>query len=313
MAAIPGAPAEPPKPGAPPLPPKPGAPPASPNVKAITGFSNDKAEQGRIRSNMLVLDGGGGAAKGGPDMTTAAANNALNDSDPNKAFTANALKASEAEKTTATRLNKLSVTIAQGKIITAILETAIDTELPGTLRAIIARDVYAEAGRNVMIPKGSRLIGTYNTGIARGQVRVLIVWTRLIRPDGVDVQIGSGGIDKLGRAGVMGDVDNKYSEIFSTALLTSVLSIVVAEGADKLSSQPTTTTSSPNGSTTTGSAGSAAAVTALNNIGNISQSIVNSMIDIHPVITVDQGTEVDVFVNRDVTFPGNPGEMTILE
>ena len=113
-----------------------------------------------------------------------------------------------------------------------MLETAINTDLPGTLRAIVSRDVFAESGKEVMIPKGSRIIGTYNTGISRGQRRVMIVWTRLIRPDGLDIEIGSPGVDSLGRAGVEGDVDNKYAEIFSAAILTSVVTIGAATAAE---------------------------------------------------------------------------------
>ncbi len=145
------------------------------------------------------------------------------------------------------------MTIAQGKIVDAVLETAVNTDLPGEMRAIVSRDVFAESGRQIMIPKGSRLIGTYNTSVARGQARVMIIWTRLIRPDGLDIAIGSGGVDALGRAGVEGSVDNKYAEIFSAAMLTSVLDIGVAVAVDALSNQGSTTTNA-NGTTSSGSA-----------------------------------------------------------
>ncbi len=293
--------------GAPPLPPPPPPPPRAPgapppvDIKAFNPTTNDKEEQKRLRSNMLVLDSG---ANGNGEQDKQNAKDALNKGDPNKAFTSNVLKASGADKTTATRLSNLSTTIAQGKIVDAVMETAVNTDLPGTLRAIVSRDVYAESGREVMIPKGSRMIGTYNTGILRGQRRVLIIWTRLIRPDGLDIEIGSPGIDQLGRGGVEGIVDNKYSEIFSAALLTSVFNIGVAVATnDLISNQGVTTTTNGNGTTTTGTAAATSAAGAVTNLGNVSRDVVNTFLDVRPTITIDQGTRVNVFVNQDLIFP----------
>lgn len=282
-----------------------------PNAKALNpiGATSDKEQQARMRSNMLVLDGqvkGDGA--GGPNGGAAtpqqqAANNAINSSDPNRAFTASVLAGSPAEKVTATRLTNLGNTIGQGKIIDAVIETAVNTDLPGQLRAIVSRDVYAEAGHDVMIPKGSRIIGTYNTGVSRGQARVLIVWTRLIRPDGIDMNIGSSATDAMGRAGVPGIVDNKYSEIFSAAVLTSVLSIGVAVAVDSLSNQGSTTTTSSTGTTQSGSAAAPAGQAAVNAVGTVGRDIVNTMLDLRPTVTLDQGTKINIFVNKDLIFP----------
>jgi len=259
---------------------------------------------------MMVLAGPGGGASTAPAAAataTPAAQDALSKTDPNRAFANDALAASKAEKEMATRVNNLGLTIAQGKIIDAVLETAINTDLPGTLRAIVSRDVYAESGRDVMIPKGTRLIGTYNTGVARGQARVMIVWTRLIRPDGIDLQIGSPGIDPLGRAGIQGIADNKYSEIFSAAILTSVLDVGIAVAVDALSNQSSTTTTNANGTTSIGSAAGPAGGAAVSTLGSVGKDVVNSMLDLRPTITIDQGTKMDVFVNKDLSFPSAIG------
>ena len=293
----------------PPLPPAPsalrrtGIAPPAPNLKSLSpiGANTDKREQERLRSNMLVMNGGGDT--GPTPEEKSAATGTLNKGDANRAFTANVLAASGAEKTTATRLNNLNFTIVQGKIIDAVLESAINTDLPGLIRGIVSRDVFAESGREVLIPKGSRLIGTYNTGVTRGQVRVLVIWTRLIRPDGIDIEIGSSAIDALGRAGVLGMADNKYSEIFSAALLTSVLDIGLAVTLDAVSNQNNTSTTNANGTTTTGSAAAPAGAAALSNLGGISKDVVNSLLDLRPTITVDQGTKINIFVNKDLTFP----------
>lgn len=262
----------------------------------------DKQAQQRLRSNMLVMDNPSLASLSNDQ---AIAGNALDNSDPNRAFASNVLRSTAAEKVSATRLNNLAMTIAQGKIINAVLETAINTDLPGPLRAIVARDTYAESGRAVLIPKGSRLIGTYNTVIARGQRRVLIIWTRVIRPDGLDIMIGSPGVDGLGRAGVEGHVDNKYMEMFSAAILTSLISIGVAAGAEAVTDDGTTTSNSDGSSTQTGGAGLAAGSEAVRTVGDVGKRIVDTAIDARPTITVDQGTRVNVFVNKDLTFPSS--------
>lgn len=259
---------------------------------------------------MLVMNAAGQAAQ---TEEQRAADAALNQNDPNQAFASNTFKASHAQKELAGRLNNLNVTIAQGKIIDAVLENAINTDLPGPLRAIVSRDVYAESGRDVMIPKGTRLIGAYNTAVRRGQVRVFVIWTRLIRPDGIDMMIGSPAIDGLGRAGVEGMVDNKFTEMFSAALLTSIISIGVAAGAEAVTSEGTTTTSNGNGTTTTGTAAATAASGAVGTVGNVGRDIVNTFLDLRPTITVDQGTIVNVFVNKDLTFPSDKDGNTFVQ
>lgn len=286
--------------------------PANESGSLFRGGKSDKDMQARIRSNMLIVDGGKESAS---ESNRDSALGALTQSDQNRAFSDNVIRGTRAEKETATRLSNLGITIAQGKIINAVLETAINTELPGTLRAIVSRDTYAETGRTILIPKGSRLIGTYNTGILQGQKRVMIVWTRLIRPDGIDIMIGSPGIDGLGRAGVEGFVDNRYTEIFSSAILTTMLSLGAAYGSDRLLPDKSTTTTNSGGGTTTTNVSPAqqAAGDAVQNLTGISKNVVEGMINIRPTITIDQGTRINVFVNRDLTFPPELGEALFVQ
>ncbi|MBL7660320.1 TrbI/VirB10 family protein, partial [Escherichia coli] len=87
--------------------------------------------------------------------------------------------------------------VAQGTMIRGFLETAINTDLPGMVRAIVREDVRSLDGGRILIPKGSRLVGEYKSGLARGQKRIFIVWSRVIRSDGVSVEIASPGADRL--------------------------------------------------------------------------------------------------------------------
>ena len=186
------------------------------------------------------------------------------------------------------------------------METAINTELPGSIRAIVSRDVYAETGNNVLIPKGSRLYGDYSTQIVRGQGRVEINWKRLIRPDGVDLQIGFVASDQFGRAGIQGDIDNKYAAILTNSVLTSVLAIGGAIAAEKLSGggTSTTTTDPNNGTSTVTSSPSTQVITDVSKalIDTVGQVIGNA-IDVRPVIRIAQGTKMTVIVNADMSIP----------
>lgn len=285
----------------PPPPPPPPAllPPPTVDIRGGGGQTDEQMVR-RIHAPLVFL---GGA----PKPTSAAEQKhraAVADSnDPNAAFAASVSETS-AQRVYAGKIEDLANTIAQGKLIHIVLETAIDSVLPGPIRGIVSHDVYAEAGREILIPKGSRLIGTYNTALKRGQGRVFIIWNRVIRPDGIDMFIDSSGVDSLGRAGLDGDVDNKYLNIFSAAIMTSSLDIGVAALGDALfGNQQTTTTNNGSGSTTTQSPTSAAMQQAVQSIGSVGQNIVSSFLNLSPEIFVDQGTPMEVFVNRDLIFP----------
>lgn len=197
--------------------------------------------------------------------------------------------------------------VAQGKLLTAVLETAINTEVPGSVRAIVSRDVYGEAGNEVLISRGSRLFGTYSSQIVRGQGRVQITWTRLIRPDGVDMAISSVASDQFGRAGIPGDVDNKYGSTITNSLLTSILAVSGVALAESLiggSGSNTTTTNPQQGTTTTtGNASTQAVYNVSKTITDTVAKIVGENVNVIPAIRVPQGTRVTVIVNADMNIP----------
>jgi len=198
-------------------------------------------------------------------------------------------------------------TIAQGKMLNAILETAINTEIPGSVRAIVSRDVYGELGSEILIPKGSRLYGSYSSEIKRGQGRVQINWSRLIRPDGVSLNISFAASDQFGRAGISGDVDNRYSSIVVNSILTSVLAIGGVSAAQKLLNNNTATTVVNNPvqgtTTTTGNASNQVLYDMTKSILDIVGQIITNAIDMNAVIRVPQGTRITVIVNSDMIIP----------
>lgn len=118
-----------------------------------------------------------------------------------------------------------STTVPQGHLIPAVLETGFDSTQAGFARALVSRDVRSFDGTNVLIPRGSRLIGEYRAEVAQGQRRAIILWTRLIRPDGMTIAMASPAVDTVGRAGVPASVNSHFFQRFGDALLQSTVEL----------------------------------------------------------------------------------------
>jgi len=190
-----------------------------------------------------------------------------------------------AETARATQLRDLSRTVPQGFVIPAVLETAIDSDLPGSVRAVVSRDVRGFDGSQVLIPRGSKLIGQYKSAAAIGQTRAFVVWTRIITPAGVSIDVGSPATDRLGRGGLEGKADDHFFKRFGASILLSVISA----GTEAIASQHS-------GSNTALIIGSP---TQAQNVASIA---LQKQIDIPTTIRVAQGVPVQVSVARDLDF-----------
>jgi type IV secretion system protein VirB10 len=135
---------------------------------------------------------------------------------------------------TVAKIQSLEYTLGRGKIIDAVLESAVNTDFGGEIRAIISRDIFSEGGRVILIPKGSRIFGTYSTDINGAYGRVQISWDRIDLASGFRLSLNALAIDNLGRKGVQGRVDNKYTEKMANAALISAFNILAAQGIDKI-------------------------------------------------------------------------------
>ncbi|MBN8512497.1 MAG: TrbI/VirB10 family protein [Rickettsiales bacterium] len=145
-----------------------------------------------------------------------------------------------------TKRGDMNFVLGRGKLIDAILETAVNTDFGGEVRAIITRDVYSEWGRNILIPKGSRVFGNYATGTSGAYGRIGIEWTRIDLVSGYSINLSGSGVDNLGRKGLQGRVDNKFSERFSNAVLRSVFNVALAKAVDSLVKPPSTSQAAAN-------------------------------------------------------------------
>ncbi|MXP31920.1 TrbI/VirB10 family protein [Parerythrobacter jejuensis] len=173
-----------------------------------------------------------------------------------------------------------ATTVTQGTLIPAILETAIDTDVPGFVRAVVSQDVRSFDGKNILVPRSSRLIGQYQSGVQGGQKRAYVIWTRLIRPDGASVNLQSPAIGFDGTTGLEGKVNSRFFQRFGSAMLLSVVGGLSAIGTG-------------GASVVIGGGGQAAAAAAVQQDSQVG-----------PTIRVRQGEPIRVFTARDLDFSG---------
>jgi len=176
--------------------------------------------------------------------------------------------------------------VPQGTVIPAVLETAINSDLPGYTRAIVARDIRSFDGTTVLVPRGSRLVGQYKSGLTTGETRAFIIWDRLIRPDGLSVQLASPATDDLGQAGASGSVDNHFVTRFGAAIMLSIVNGLTS-GLSSSSSNTIVIGSSTEAS-------------------SIANSALQANVSVPPTIHIPQGTPIEVFVARDLDFALGP-------
>ncbi len=266
-------------------------PPPPPPIQTPTVAPAPTAAASAGRAPVLVVDlatsaasaptGAAATAAGKPaDAAHPAGANGMN---ADEQFATRVETSAEPERARATMLRNQGAVVPQGTMIPAVLETALNSDLPGYARAVVSRDVRSFDGSTVLIPRGSRVIGEYRSAVALGQSRAFVIWTRVLRPDGGSIEIGSGGGDPLGRAGLAGAVDRHFFERFGGAVLLTVLNA----GATALAGNNSTTVVVGSSSEATGLASTVSAF---------------APGAIPPTIKVAQGTPLRIFVARDLDF-----------
>lgn len=282
-----------------PAPPKSTITPQVPQLPIGTG-SYSRERRG---TQMLVVSGGG----------LSLSSNNKDDSSTKKGIVSHTMQKTAATQSTATSMGVLNFMIAQGKIIDAVLETSVNTDLTGMLRAIISRDVYAEAGDIVLIPKGSRLIGQYSFDNQPGQRRIDVTWNRIMLPHGVDIAVNSPGVDELGRQGLSAIVDNKIQDALISTILLAGVSFGTAYSVSQIqeANQAITIVTDSDGKQKTIAPLLAQTISqAVSDVSNSIKNIINRYTNIKPTAYVDQGTLVKIFVNQDIFFPPEAIKLT---
>ena len=175
-----------------------------------------------------------------------------------------------------------------GAVIPAALITGIRSDLPGQITAQVTQNVYdSPTGRILLVPQGTRIVGQYDSGVGFGQRRVLMVWNRLIMPDGRSIVLErQPGANAEGYAGLEDGVDFHWGEMFKAAVLSTLLAVGAEAGTNQNESNLVQALRSG----------------ASNSINQTGQQIVSRQLGIAPTLTIRPGYPVRVMVTHDLVL-----------
>ncbi len=181
-----------------------------------------------------------------------------------------------------------------GTIIPAIMISGINSDLPGMILAQVSQNVYDTAtGNYLLIPQGSRLVGGYDSFITYGQNRLLVMWTRIVYPDGSTLELGGmPGADQGGYAGFADKVNRHYFRIFGSAILMAVIGGLFEHTQAGIGSRV-------GDETVQESMADAVA----REITKASTAILQKNLNIQPTIIIRSGYRFLVMVRQDIIFP----------
>jgi type IV secretion system protein VirB10 len=263
------------------------SPPAPAGAQPAAQTAADKALADAIASPVLAV--GGNSDHGtAPAAAAASEQRAIGAGAEDNSPLAAHLKATKLTGSSASMLPDRDYMITIGAHIPCVLDAAMDSTVPGLTQCHVPVDVLSDNGRVVLLDKGTRIVGQYQSDLKQGQSRIFVLWTRAETPTGVIIDLGSPATDALGRAGFDGQIDNHFWERFGGAILLSVIDDGLATVAAAQQKQGTTVTE-----TNTQGAAQSSASTALQNT-----------INIPPTLRKNQGEEVAVIAARDLDFHG---------
>lgn len=181
--------------------------------------------------------------------------------------------------------------VMAGTQIPGVLITGINSDLPGQILGQVSQNTFdTVTGHYLLIPQGTKIVGEYDSRIVYGQERVLIVWTRLIFPNGKSLSLeGMPGVDMSGFSGLSDKVNNHYLKLLSGVVVSSVLSAGsrVAQGGSR---------------TVDPSLGQLGAEGFAMNVDDVGQQIARKNLNIQPTIEIEPGKRFSIFVNKDVVL-----------
>lgn len=198
--------------------------------------------------------------------------------------------------TSAQPLLNADTLMLRGTFIRCVLETRIVSDIPGFTSCVVTEPVYSFTGRRLLLPKGSKVLGKYDSGPTGD--REAVIWDRVVTPNGVDVNMASPGVDNLGGSGHPGYLNSHWGSRIGSALLISMLSDAFKYEGEKHG--PTSTNISDGGVVTQSPYQSNTAET----LQELSGQAVQASANRKPTLTINQGTVVNIYVAKDVDFSG---------
>jgi type IV secretion system protein VirB10 len=180
-------------------------------------------------------------------------------------------------------------TVFAGTVLPGVMITGINSDLPGQIEGQLAQNVYdSVTGAYLLLPQGTKILGTYDSRITYGQSRVLVVWTRLIRPDGSSIDLeGMPGVDLSGYAGLTGKVDRHLVRLMTAVVLGSI----IQAGADAGTSY-----ANP-------SFADLARQGFGQGVNDATQQVTRRELNTQPTIIVAPGARFNVFSTKDIILP----------
>ena len=185
-----------------------------------------------------------------------------------------------------------------GTIIPAQLDTGINTDLPGPVFAHVTQDVYdSRTGQTLLIPKGSRIRGRYNSSVQNGQSRIQTTWDKLTWNDGKFISLdGQAGAEPEGQSGLYADVNDHRGRILTASIFTAIISAgaqILANGSG--AGNVTTGTVAPSGQVVEQTIGG--------NLAQTGQTFINKQSNVPPELTVPKGKPFEVLLDRTIMLP----------
>lgn len=214
-------------------------------------------------------------------------------------YGANSIKGMK--KIEATGENKLLRTILAMDKIAVILDQEINSTLSGSVTGHTRDNVYSYMGRAILIPKGSKVLGEYVDNNKVGENRLQIVWTRIVTPQGVNIQLASKTQDLQGGSGAVGEVDNKLWERYGFALTISTLTNAGLIGLSNLTQKV------PNYQT------QEILTQGASDVSDVAKAIMQEQIKIRPVITIKAGEIIFISPQMDIFFPKPKGKEVLVQ
>ena len=213
--------------------------------------------------------------------------NSLNEGSSSDNLTSK-MKAMDTPDGTARVIRKPSLTLSKGTMIECILETRVDTSVPGMASCVIPQNIYSMDGRVLLIEKGTKAIGEYQGAVQNGLERIFMLWSELRTPEGLAVSLSSPTTDALGGAGMGGYTDHHWWKRFGNALMFSM----VADGFEYMVNTANSNTTNNNVTYENSSDG----------MDEIIKAAMQQSGNIPPTLIKNAGERVGIFVARDVNF-----------
>lgn len=180
--------------------------------------------------------------------------------------------------------------VKQGTVIPALMITGINSDLPGQIIAQVSQNVFdSVTGQKLLIPQGTKIVGSYDSFVALGQERALVAWRRLIFPDGKSLELlNMAGADQAGFAGFSDQVNNHYLRTFTGAILLSLIGsgYQLSQPAQRVGDQVT--------------ANSIIAAQMGQQLSQVSGEMIRRNLDLQPTIEIRPGYRFNVMVNKDM-------------